>query len=334
VTGRAIGGEQVVGLRLGVLTGEFHPRGGLDPDAFTAELDRSVMTGSVDGFDLYNGLVVTTELDPTQQPFLFDHRIDGVAVLPGVMGIEAMAATAALPFPDLSVTAVEDVDFLAPFKFYRDEPRTLRIEALYTLEGDDVIATCRIIGERLLTGQTEPQVTIHHSGRVRLSDRAPDPAGAEPPDPTGDAANDDAVYAVYFHGPTYQVLDQTWVADGVAAGAFATDLPPNHAPADAGLVTSPRLTELAFQTAGIWEIGNTGTMALPTHIDSIEYRPGASEVGSVALVEPGVEGFDAAVVGPDGSGLVRMNGYRTVAMPAPLDESASAPLRRAMTKGT
>ena len=105
-------------------------------------------------------------------------------------------------------------------------------------------------------------------------------------------------------------------------------------PADAGLVTSPRLTELAFQTAGIWEIGNTGTMALPTHIDSIEYRPGASEVGSVALVEPGAEGFDAVVVGPDGTGLVRMNGYRTVAMPAPLDESASAPLRRAMTKGT
>ena len=334
VTGRATGGEQVVGLRLGVLIDEFHPSGGIDPEALAEGLDRSVMTGSVDGFGLYSGLVVTTELDPTEQPFLFDHRIDGVAVLPGVMGIEAMAAAAALPFPDLFVTAVEDVDFLAPLKFYRDEPRTLRIEVRYGLDGDDVIGECRIVGERLLAGQTEPQVTTHHTGRVRLSDRVPDPAGAEPTEPTDAAASDEAVYAVYFHGPTYQVLDRAWASDGVVGGAFAPDLPPNQEPADAALVTTPRLTELAFQTAGIWEIGNTGTMALPTHIDSIEYRPGAIEGGSIALVNPSEGAFDAVVVGPDGSGLVRMSRYRTVAVPAPLEESATAPLRKAMTEGT
>ena len=46
-------------------------------------------------------------------------------LLPGVMGIEAFAETAALLFPDLKVAAVEDVELLAPFKLYRDEPRTL-----------------------------------------------------------------------------------------------------------------------------------------------------------------------------------------------------------------
>ena len=333
ITGRAVGGEQVVGLRLGVLIDDFNPMGGLDPASLSEQLDRSVMAGAVERFGLYVGLVVSVELDPTEQPFLFDHRIDGVAVLPGVMGIEAMAAAAALPFPDLSVTAVEDVDFLAPLKFYRDEPRTLRIQVRYELDGNDVIGSCQIIGERLLAGQAEPQVTVHHAGRVRLSDRVPDPDGTAPPEPTDEAATPESIYSVYFHGPTYQVVDKAWAVGGVAAGLFADELPPNHRPEDQALVTTPRLTELAFQTAGIWEIGSTGTMALPTHIDSIQYRPEAREEGAVAVVTPSPEGFEAVVVGPDGTGLVRMAGYHTVVLPTPLDESASAPLAKAIGGG-
>ena len=64
-----------------------------------------------------------TTLDPVGQPFLNDHRIDGTAVLPGVMGIEAFAEAASLLAPEgWHVDAVEDVDFLVPVKFYRDEP--------------------------------------------------------------------------------------------------------------------------------------------------------------------------------------------------------------------
>ena len=75
------------------------------------------------------GLTVETTLDPTAQPFLNDHRIDGTAVLPGVMGIEAFAEVARLLVPGWHVVRIEDVDFLAPVKFYRDEPRTLTIRA-------------------------------------------------------------------------------------------------------------------------------------------------------------------------------------------------------------
>ena len=39
------------------------------------------------------------------------------------MGVETFAEVAKLVFPDRAVAAIEDVDFLAPFKFYRDEPR-------------------------------------------------------------------------------------------------------------------------------------------------------------------------------------------------------------------
>ena len=90
---------------------------------------------------------------PTAQPFLDHHRIDGTPVLPGVMGMEAFAEVARLLVPDLHVAAVEDVDFRAPLKFYRDEPRTVTISALLRPDGDDLLAECRLSAERTLPGQ-------------------------------------------------------------------------------------------------------------------------------------------------------------------------------------
>ena len=323
----------VVGKRLGILLDEFHPTGGLRTDALTDELGRSVMTGSVSTFGIYNGLTVEVDLDPTTQPFLFDHQIDGTPVLPGVMGVEAFAAAARLGFPDRSVFAVEDVDFLAPFKFYRNEPRTVTIQVRYDLDGDDVIGHCRLIGARTLANQDEPQVTIHFTGKVRLATDEPVLEGGKVPavaDTTVDAA---AIYAIYFHGPAYQVTDRAWIGDETVAGAMHTDLPPNHVPEDAPLVTQPRLTELAFQTAGVWEIGTTGRMALPMHIDRVSYATSRTPAGRLhAVVTPAGEAFDAKVVDESGTAFMSMRGYRTVVMPAPVNDDEAAPLRAAMVR--
>ena len=59
------------------------------------------MVGEVKAARLYGGLEVETTLDPKVQPFLFDHRIDGVPVLPGVMGTEAFAELASVLLPRL-----------------------------------------------------------------------------------------------------------------------------------------------------------------------------------------------------------------------------------------
>ena len=130
LTAEAFTGEVVVGGQLGVLIAELDATGGLDP----AAIDTSAggpMVGTVTGMGVFSGLTAETTLDPAAQPFLHDHRIDSAAVLPGVMGIEAFAALASLAAPDLRVAGVEQVDFLAPVKFYRDEPRTLMTERGY-----------------------------------------------------------------------------------------------------------------------------------------------------------------------------------------------------------
>jgi NAD(P)-dependent dehydrogenase (short-subunit alcohol dehydrogenase family)/acyl carrier protein len=136
-------GELVIGKALGILTEPWHPTGGLDPAGIAPG---GVVAAAAVAYDLYRGFVVETTLDPGAQPFLDDHRIDGTPVLPGVMGIEAFVETARMLHPDLVVTAVEDVEFLTPFKFYRDEPRTMTIEARFTAVGEGIAARCTLVG--------------------------------------------------------------------------------------------------------------------------------------------------------------------------------------------
>ena len=230
------------------------------------------------------------------------------------------------------VTSIEDIDFLAPFKFYRNEPRTVTVSVRYRTEGDELVADCELIGVREIATSDVPQVTVHFTGSVRLgSERAEiDP----PPEPDGadGGVETDAIYGIYFHGPTYQVLDRAWASNGVVAGALAADLPDNHQPASAETITGPRLVELCFQTAGVWEIGTTGTMALPMHIDRVTVGAGrpSDDRAATAVVTPREGAFDATVIDGDGTVTVAIEGYRTVQLPGALDGDAIEPLREAM----
>ena len=101
--------EVVVGGRLGILAEEWDPTGGLDVEKAQAWLKERAhpftMVRKVRGAPLHGGLVVETRLDPDEQPFLFDHQIDGVPVLPGVMATEAFAEVASLFCPEATITA-------------------------------------------------------------------------------------------------------------------------------------------------------------------------------------------------------------------------------------
>ena len=163
-------GEVVVAGALGALAAELHDTGGIDPGSLTAE---GPMVGEVVRASVHDGLVLRTTLDPTTRPFLDHHRIDGTPVLPGVMGMETFAEAARLLAPDLHIAAIENVDFRAPLKFYRDEPRTVTVTALLRPDGDDLVAECRLSAERTLPGADQPQRTVHFTGSVRLTANPP-----------------------------------------------------------------------------------------------------------------------------------------------------------------
>ncbi len=317
LTAGATRGEILIGQRLGILTNEWDATGGLDTAALEAF---GPMVGRVAGMGVHAGLTVETTLDPRIQPFLHDHQIDGTPVLPGVMGIEAFAEAARSVLPGWQVEAVEDVNFLAPFKFYRNEPRTLTVHVVFQPQGDGIVADCRLTGSRPLPNQAEPQITTHFTGRVRLTRQTPaaeaGPALVVPPGASFEAAD---IYRIYFHGPAYQVLERAWIDGNRVVGQMARGLPADHQPAELPTLMAPRMVELCEQTAGLWEIIQQGRMGLPRHIDRVRRwgEPDDSKGPLFAVVTPHTESgtFDVEVVDMAGNRYVEVTGYRTVALP-------------------
>jgi malonyl CoA-acyl carrier protein transacylase len=322
-------GEVVIAESLGLMLAEDPAAARLD-EAHLAPPPPGPMTGRVAAFSLHGGLVVETELDPKTQPFLDHHRIDGTAVLPGVMGLEAMAEAARVAFPELRVAALEDVDFLAPFKFYRDEPRTVTVRVRYDADGAEVLARCTLEGSRALVGRDAPEVTVHFTGTVRLTEAsAEESPTVKLPTPEGAVVEAGDIYRTYFHGPAYRVLARAWRHWGNVAGAFADGLPANHEPAEAPTQVVPRLVEMAFQTAGLAEIAASSRMALPAGFRRLAL-PGAArgEGASVALARSDGAGvFDVQVADAEGRLVLALSGYRTSALPGTVTDEAFAPLR-------
>ena len=337
LTAGGAGGEVVEAGSLGLMAEERHETGGLDIEQATAALGErgGPMTGQITGLTSGGVLTVRTELDPSRQAFLNDHRIDGTPVLPGVMGMEGFAETATALLPGFKVVELEAVDLLAPFKFYRDQPRTVILHARLRDGGEGtVLADCDLIGRRTLRGKGE-QETRHFIGRARLARKAPaaPKATVSPVDADGDetGVGHDAVYGVYFHGPAYQVLERAWRHDGHIVGRLAAKLPDDHEPASQPTELAPRLIELCFQTAGVWELATTGRMALPTHVDRVVRFAAGKKPGRLwAVVSPRAGAIDAEVVDESGRVRVRLEGYRTSQVPGDLEASTLEPIRSAM----
>jgi hypothetical protein len=138
---------------------------------------------------------------------------------------------------------------------------------------------------------------------------------------------------MYFHGPAYQVVSAAWRSGDASAAAFAADLPANHAPSDLPLQAAPRPIELCFQAAGLWEAGREGRLALPTHVTrAVVLGTGEqpAEEPFVVTARPTPDGFDCVVADAAGTVAVRLEGYRTIALPQDLPEDQQAPLRAVM----
>ena len=322
LTAGATHGEVVIAERLGVMLNEWDESGGLDVSAAEAACKASPHAGPIAGkltSMTHNGYSIETTLDPAAQPFLHDHQIDGTPVLPGVMGIEAFAEAALRLLPGWHIEAVEDVSFLAPFKFYRSEPRTVKIEAQVHPRGNRFVATCRLIGERSLPGQNEPQRTTHFTARVRLTKQPVHaPNTGQQVTPNGSIIGAADIYRLYFHGPAYQVVEKAWWDGKRVIGLMKQDLPPNHRPADLNTVMEPRFVELCFQTAGVWELGVLGRMGLPQQVGRVSlYRPTDLARGrfyAVVTPHPDHESFDAEVLDAKGNSYLRLGGYQTIAL--------------------
>jgi hypothetical protein len=168
------------------------------------------------------------------------------------------------------------------------------------------------------------RVDLHFTATVRLARTLPtiatQPAPVLGTDPEGRVVEKSSIYRIYFHGPAYQVLDRALLDGERVIGVMAEGLPPNDTLSAAPLLMAPRLIELCFQTAGVYEMATAGVMALPLAVGSVTtYRQPEQADGArlYALVTPvdGGAAFDAQVIDDAGNVYVDLHGYRTVQLP-------------------
>ncbi len=251
------------------------------------------------------------------------------------MGMESFAETASLIAPaGYRVGSVEGVGFNAPVKFFRDEPRVLTIKAVTMPDpngSSDLIAHCQLSAERNLPGRDKPEVTVHFTGTVRLTQQPADEEREEVSlEPGERQVNKDTIYTFYFHGPAYQVIGNAWRFDGGSMTRMEDNLPDNHTPGDRPTLNAPRLAELCFQTAGLWEAGREQRMALPLKVDRVRVLrdPASVEGGFYGLARQVGEGvFDCAIVDGGGNVVMRMDGYGTIPVPSGIPDDVANALK-------
>ena len=342
------GGETIIAGSLGALLEERCPHGGLD----LARADGALRTGQpihsmlshVTGFDLNAGLTLEAELDPKDQPFLYDHTLNGTPVLPGVMGIEGFSVAAkhigsvlASSGGTLEVDRLEDIQFLSAFKFYHNEPRRVTWIARAMRENHGLVVYVSLESSRLLKTGSDEHIR-HFSGKVFLKppETGTQEASAKAPEWNGSyTIKSEDIYRLYFHGPAFQVLEGVQRSGTTVIGKLNKEHP-SILNTEHALLSTPTLVELCFQTAGIWEIGKTGTMALPRSIERLTlYRQSLNGANIYAEVTPTRSGdgelhFDARVVDSRGRLYLDLKDYRTSPMSDAVEPGLLAPLQELM----
>jgi NAD(P)-dependent dehydrogenase (short-subunit alcohol dehydrogenase family) len=297
------------------------------------------MTTHLTAYSPAAGITLEASYDPQELPYLRDHAINGIPVLPGVVGIDGFSTAAkhissvlAGDRSGFEIERLEKIEFLTPIKFYGNKPRAImwKANALRTPEGLRVEASLESDLQRR-SGSLEH--FVHFKAQVYLTPgKLASPETAAPPRwVKGLEVKSEDIYRLYFHGPSFQVLEAAERSGDAVLGRFNKQLF-EVAADEPGLFTTPLLIELCFQTAGLWEAGATGSLGLPSSIGELKiYRKYAKGVRVYAQVQPRqVDGqlfFDARVVDGKGNVYLELNDYRTSPFPYPAEAGLVKPMK-------
>ncbi|MCB9764141.1 MAG: SDR family NAD(P)-dependent oxidoreductase [Alphaproteobacteria bacterium] len=279
-------GEVVVAGRLGTLV----------PSPNHPLLDNVELEGDV--------VVARYTLDVDRDPWILDHAIDQVPVLPGVIGVELMAAAATLARPGQRFVGAEDVHFERPVKLYHNKPVELEMRAVPVGEGR---VRCSLFTER--RAKTGRRLRTAHFRATILLGQPPEVEPLPPAFFPDDPINRMAIYRRFFHGPAFQVLRG---ADAVTRDGVLASGRVEHAFIAEGLLTSPLALEAAFQAAGLHAMVIDGKMALPASLERLWLSRPVRDGEALTLTARRREGlYDVDIDGEDGR-LLSLRGFALV----------------------
>ncbi|MFI5495985.1 SDR family NAD(P)-dependent oxidoreductase [Actinoplanes sp. NPDC051859] len=248
-------------------------------------------------------LVAAVDVSTGTDPYLTDHRIDGTAVLPAVMGLEAMAQCAAVLTGGTETVEFTDVRLTHPVTVPDRDRRALRIAALAGDDGTDVVLRSAETGF----------ATDHFTARISGPASTPDPATDLLAGVELSAAH---LYGpLFFHGPRFRRVRGYRVL-GAYGCVAVVDADPDGPWFSAYLDQRLRLGDAAARDAflHLLQACVPDRLVLPVGVDRIRlHRPLAGRlVVSARQRAQDAEGFvfDLTVTGPDGAVVEDWTGLR------------------------
>ncbi len=206
-------------------------------------------------------------LDPTH-PLLDHHRINRAAVFPGVGGLELMRGAFQLLKPEAGNVTFSEVRYLQPLKVFRNDPFQAEIEVMSEDAPDSSNPTYKAKITSIFIdkeGRAFGEPRVHHQCRLQL-------AGADAPEwPEPEFWSQtlfvpySEIYAQFFHGPAFRLLDHCSIEGGWNAIRFRyrdTDQRP-----DMFSDVIPAAVEAVFQAVAAFGMESHGVMALPIGIE-------------------------------------------------------------------
>ncbi len=253
-------------------------------------------------------------LNPGRDAALDDHRIDGTAVLPGVLGMELFAQHVHHQ-SEAPVLGLEAVSFTAPVKYHRDRSVPLDI---VSADGASTLFATR----SLVAGKTRREA--HFVGTVLVAPGEPMTALAGLGDRRlREGPDADGIYDVFFHTGLFRVLENVpWIGDSsIVAFGRAPEGPLTPGVGPLQLLTDPLTREMGFQAAGLCAMAAFEQRYLPGGVERVELRasaiPGEQVIARAIDVtdnaQPEERIFDVDLITAAGETLQRLRGLRMVA---------------------
>jgi hypothetical protein len=278
----------------------------------------------------------------TGQTYLDHHRPGGDPLLGTVMGIEAMARAARFLDSKDYLFCISDVQIGTPYILNCEElqPRRIRINASFDhIDGDETSILCEVLSE----GRDDVSER-HFTGVFRMSripyvkiDRIKSHFTSGIP---GVTAAD--IYGLFFHGTWYRVIAEAGMQDDAVVARYAAGC--EELTGSNCYAAAPRVIEFCLQTAGLFELAETGRMMIPHTIRRIEQWSGINEAETSGLTaiarrskkvdglscDPG--SIDIIAVDAEGHPCMRVTGYDTHPLPFPADEVCIARLQKLLKR--
>ena len=203
------------------------------------------------------------ELSIEKDPYLADHAINGTPYLPGVMGIETFAEAAAAVSGERP-RAIKDLRFTVPVKLLRGKPMNTIIRANASRGGYDLRLESDFVNAKgVKLGSTK----THFSARFEPGTPKSAWEELEKPDLPKHAKykiTAEEIYKIYFHGPSFRVLDGILSIEKEAVlGVFKKPSAALWRVKTPGLLIHPLVLEAMFQTCGWRDIHFDRKMMLP-----------------------------------------------------------------------